>query len=405
MQLRTARLCRVLKCPTPRNSLACCLPVYVPVVAGHSYATTRPIRRDNAAKDNGALKFRKAPKGGHTPKQSPPKYSSNGVPALPDLQAMLQHPAAPAYLKGMTAVQAHGVLTEFAQRRHAYLEARDSRPHGLITEQNQRIQAHDPQRTKWPWVLQGLLRGDPANKPAVLATLHSLACVLLFNSGGQPWIIALDILRDLGFWERYAPSDLTLVRLAQAGNRMDRPMFTGAIERLTTGRIQCETDTDHANYETLRGLMCASSSTTERAARDALWWFQRALDPQKGRRAPGAFDWQAACMVEMGRCYTRVGDVKKAIKVWEIAARELDSPQATNLYATAAMDDRDPRTEEWLTRAALGSDRTAQAGLARIQKAKWEDAESKGVKGWELTFRKFMKDEWETLATDMPQAR
>lgn len=403
MQLRTARLSRLLKLPAQCNSLTHGLPVYVPIVAGRSYAVMRlvkdPFKKDTSRKNNGQLKFT------HKPREWS-EFTLDDVPEPKDLKAMLQHPAAPPYLKGMTTAQAHGLLTEYAERILEYRNALRTRPHGLVTEYSQRVQTHNAEATQWPWVLKGLMRGDAANKPAVLATLHSLACVLMFTPVGGQWRLALDILRDLGSFEKYAPSDLTMARLAHATGRTKNRMFVEPVERVTTGRVPCETDGDRANYQTLRGLFCASAAPTEQAARDALWWFQRALDPQKGRRAPGAFDWQAECLVEMGRCYKRVGDVRHAVKVWELAARELDNPHAANLFAGATMKDRDPAKEEWLMRAAgAGGDRTAQTGLARIQKTKWADAVSQGVKGWELTFRKVMKDEWANLATDMPQRR
>lgn len=402
MPLRTARFRSVLKCPARCNSLTQCLPVYVPTVAGRSYASKyteniRPTYRDRR-EHAGSLSFMRDRKENTVP------YTLSDVPAPTDLEALLRHPAAPAYLKGMTAAQAHGVLTEYAQGRLEQLEAVRTRPKGLITDYKKRVESHNADAVPWPWVLRRLLRDDPANKPAVLATLHCLACVLLFTPGGRKWVLPMHILRDLSREEAYAPSELTLVRLAlvTASVDLERSSFASYVKRVTTGRILLDTDNDRANYETLRGLLCLAGAKTEKAARDALWWFQQALDPQKGRRTPGAFDWQATCMVEMGRCYQRLGEAKKAVQLWELAARELDHPEAASLFATAGLDKRDPRAEEWLTRAAMAGQRDAQVGLARIQKAKWDDTKAKGVKGWEFAFQRVMKDEWAALSQNMP---
>ena len=91
MQLRTARLGRVLKFSAQCNSLTYGLPVYVPIVAGRSYAIMRlvkdPFKKDTSRKNNGQLKYT------HKPREWA-EFTLDDVPLRKDLKAMIQHPAA-----------------------------------------------------------------------------------------------------------------------------------------------------------------------------------------------------------------------------------------------------------------------------------------------------------------------
>ncbi|KAK8022236.1 hypothetical protein PG993_013003 [Apiospora rasikravindrae] len=360
-----------------------------------------------------------------------PQFTLRDVPPEPVLEAMLAHPATPAYLSGMTSAQCHSLLLEYASRT---------------------LQLADPARD-FRQVFQALLKRGrraeegPDQTRALHATLHCIAGMLVQGPPGPVYNLALHILHALVKLD-YAPSVLSETRIALVSRKVDQPQFAPAVERFERlvksmaayrpsasktakkGKSGSEADTAvgnkadeeeaslRANTFTLKGLMIVASNQdrpkpSPEGYREALKYFEAAVggSPTKSPASSLRFDWQIPCMVEMGHCYVALGATEKAHAAWKFAAEELDDKDATALYALHALQPDEPARERLLLKAAVNDSKLAVDEMNRVYHEKVANQMETGVEGtqgegkkWDRLLKKVVRDEWEKLASPPPAA-
>ncbi|KAK6851736.1 hypothetical protein PG995_011861 [Apiospora arundinis] len=373
-----------------------------------------------------------------------PQFTQNEVPPEPVLESMLAHPATPAYLSGMTAAQCHSLLSEYASRTLLLKDpARDFREvfRGLLERGGGSSSSKSSPTPE-----------EMADKTRALhATLHSIAGMLVQGPPGPVYNLALHILHALCKLD-YAPSVLTVTRIALVSRKIDQPQWAPAVERFerlvksltayrpsssskskkAKGNNSGEAETTRieeveeeaslrANAFTLKGLIIVASNQARpkplpEGYREALKYFESAVGSSSNRSRSNSsssptssfFDWQISCMVEMGHCYAALGDHPKAHAAWKFAAEELDDKDATALYAVHALQQDDPAREALLVKAAVSESELAVAELNRIysdnlrdqeDKGEGEEIKKQGEAKWDTLFKKVARSEWEKLSS------
>ncbi|KAK8007586.1 hypothetical protein PG989_001576 [Apiospora arundinis] len=269
---------------------------------------------------------------------------------------------------------------------------------------------------------------------------------------GPVYNLALHILHALCKLD-YAPSVLTVTRIALVSRKIDQPQWAPAVERFerlvksltayrpssssskskkAKGNNSGEAETTRieeveeeaslrANAFTLKGLIIVASNQARpkpspEGYREALKYFESAVGSSSNRSrfnsssspASSFFDWQISCMVEMGHCYAALGDHPKAHAAWKFAAEELDDKDATALYAVHALQQDDPAREALLVKAAVSESELAVAELNRIysdnlrdqqDKGEGEEIKKQGEAKWDTLFKKVARSEWEKLSS------
>lgn len=199
----------------------------------------------------------------------------------------------------------------------------------------------------------------------------------------------------------YAPSVLTLVRLALARDKLGQPQFAAAEEAFERVVLAPR---DDPNACTLQGLIHARKNRRE-ADDKALAWFQLARrlggDGDEPSDKPSAsaskgWDWQSSCVVGMAKIYTKQGKIQQAKDIWYYAATELDVPEACWFYAQA-LDKDDPERVRWLKKAAVSGYLEAARELGQIELRALEDG---GLSKGEVAERQALADEWLAIAGD-----
>ncbi|KAK7938005.1 uncharacterized protein PG986_014873 [Apiospora aurea] len=365
-----------------------------------------------------------------------PQFTLWDIPPHAVLDAMLAHPATPAYLSGMTNVQCYDLLREYATLTLTRADpARDFREVFQTMLEHCRPEAE--------------AAGRPDQTRALHATLHSIAAMLLQGPPGRVSHLALHIMHALVKLD-YPPSVLTLTRIALTSRKLDQPQFAPAIERFERlvkslaayrpsaaktakkGKSGSETDTaagtkpDEEDAElracafTLKGFKILAihqgrPKPPEERYREALMYFEAALggSPTKLSASSPRFDWQISCLEEMGHCYAKLGDTAKAHAAWKFAAEELDDKDCMALYALHALQPDDPARERLLLKAAVSDSKLAVHEMKKIYHEKVEKQMKAGMKGkkgkgegkvWDLLLQEVIRDEWEKLATPPPAA-
>ncbi|KAK8108671.1 hypothetical protein PG984_014472 [Apiospora sp. TS-2023a] len=372
-----------------------------------------------------------------------PQFTTDEVPPAAVLDAMLAHPATPAYLSGMTGEQCRTLLSEYATHTLALADpARDFR---------QVFQALLKRGKGWDPLVLETPEAIPEKVRALYATLHSIAGMLVQGPPGPVYNLALHILHALCKLE-YVPSFLTVSRIALVSGKVGQPQFAPAIDRFErfvksliayrpaassssktkkgkgdsssseadAAAVDIEEEEAaslRANAFTLKGLMLIASDqfrpTSPEGYREALKYFEAAIggSPTKLQPLAGAspFDWQILCLIQMGHCYTALGAHKQAHAAWKFAAEELDDKEATALYATLALPPHDPAREALLLKGAVSGSKLAideinrmNYGEARQEKtANSEEGKEHGSK-WYALFKRVVRDEWEKLGSPPP---
>ncbi|KAK7960942.1 hypothetical protein PG988_012156 [Apiospora saccharicola] len=375
-----------------------------------------------------------------------PQFTTDEVPPASVLDSMLAHPATPAYLSGMTGEQCRALLSEYATHTLALADpARDFR---------QVFQALLKRGKGWDPLVLETPEAIPEKIHALYATLHSIAGMLVQGPPGPVYNLALHILHALCKLE-YAPSFLTVSRIALVSGKVGQPQFAPAIERFErfvksliayrpassssspktkkgkgSGRSIPEADAAafdveeeeaaslRANAFTLKGLMLVASdlfrpTSKPEGYREALKYFEAAIGgtPTKLQPLAGSspFDWQIPCLIEMGHCYTALGAHKQAHAAWKFAAEELDDKEATALYAILALPPHDPAREALLLKGAVSGSKLAIDEINRMnydnarrqETSDNEESKEHGSK-WDTLFKRMVRDEWEKLGSPPP---
>ncbi|KAK7918239.1 hypothetical protein PG985_010113 [Apiospora marii] len=384
-----------------------------------------------------------------------PQFSTNDIPPARVLDAMLAHPATPAYLSGMTGAQCRNLLSDYATRTLSLADpARDFRQ--VFDALLQRGKSSDPLVPECPEAVADKAR-------ALEATLHSIAGMLVQGPPGPVYNLALHILHALCKLD-YEPSFLTVSRIALVSRKVGQAQFAPAVDRferlvksMTAGRpapssssskktkkrrkgsnvSSAAADDDavlevdweevaslRSNAFTLKGMMVVASNQdrptpSPEGYREALKYFEAAMGgsptqlPKRSRAGSpvpySTFDWQIPCMVEMGHCYAALGAFKQAHAAWKFAAEELDDKDATALYAIHALQPDDPAREALLLKAAISNSKLAIDEVNRLNHDKMgqqnagdnEEGKKNGSK-WDILLKKVVRDEWEKLASPPP---
>lgn len=434
--LRPYRLTRCLQQANPPETTG---------LSVHNHAVTSPCTRSLSSTSPRQDKSRRivVPRRKTAATFAVPQFSANDVPPAPVLDSMLAHPATPAYLSGMTGAQCRSLLSDYA---------------------TQTLSLADPARD-FRQVFQALLKRGKGSSPlqdspeaiadktrALHATLHSIAGMLVQGPPGPVYNLALHILHALCKLD-YAPSVLTVSRIALVSRKVGQAQFAPAIDRFERlvkslaayrpasssskakkgkgGNIsesadaavdfeEEETASLRANAFTLKGMMVVATNQerptpSPEGYREALKYFEAAVggSPTKLQRSSSAgspassstFDWQIPCMVEMGHCYMALGATKQAYAAWKFAAEELDDKDATALYAIHALQSDDPAREALLLKAAISNSKMAVDEVNRLNHGKAggdsEEGKEHGSK-WDILLKKVVREEWEKLASPPP---
>ncbi|KAK8092056.1 hypothetical protein PG997_002417 [Apiospora hydei] len=319
-----------------------------------------------------------------------PQFTLWDIPPHAVLDAMLAHPATPAYLSGMTNVQCYDLLREYATLTLTLADpARDFRQVFQTMLEHRRPEAE--------------AAGRPDQTRALHATLHSIAAMLLQGPPGRVSHLALHIMHALVKLD-YPPSVMTLTRIALTSRKLDQPQFAPAVERFERlvkslaayrpsaaktakkGKSGSETDTAVGTKPDEEDAEFRPTQAARGRYREALNYFEAALggSPTKLSASSPRFGWQILCLEEMGHCYAKLGDTAKAHAAWKFAAEELDDKDCMALYAVHALQPDDPARERLLLKAAVSDSKLAVHEMKKIYHEKVEKqmkTHTKGKKG------------------------
>jgi hypothetical protein len=224
------------------------------------------------------------------------------------------------------------------------------------------------------------------------ATLHHLAILLMNGPPGPGFHIALHIYYTLTMLD-YAPSILTLVRLARTRQKLGESQFQLAEDKFAALARR----RDDPNACTLQGLLL-TAQLTPAADAEALEWFRTAA--LLGGEVPGAWEWQLTCALEMGKAHLRLGNRERAKAIWGYCAKELDSAEGCWLYCSV-LDESDPERYDWVCKAAISGVKDAAEEMARLQGLAARNP-PEGASEWDKKAAAVMQKEWETIAGVRP---
>ena len=221
-----------------------------------------------------------------------------------------------------------------------------------------------------------------------LYTLHYIAAMVIMRPPSPAWHMAIHILHT-AVRLSYAPSILTIVRLAHMRNLLGQTQFAQAEEAFARV-LACR---DNPDACTLKGLILAARDRPDADVK-ALDWFRLAV--QIGGEEPGAWNWQASCYTGMAKIYLKQGEKEKARETLRHAANRLDVPEACWLYAnTLAQDDADRAV--WFKKAVVSGNMAAARELAQLE---LRDIDNASLSRREKEEKQAFADEWLAIAGD-----
>lgn len=221
--------------------------------------------------------------------------------------------------------------------------------------------------------------------------LHYLAAMIVGGSPGPAFHIALHIYQTLVSLD-YAPTVLTMTRMAVNRGMLGQPQFKEAAERFSALARR----RDDPNACTLQGLVLAGKLTPE-TDRQALEWFRAAAS--LGGEEPGSWQWQATCALEMGKVYKRLGEPQRAREIWKYCAETLDTAEGFWLYSTM-LDDADPEKYKCVRKAAISGVKDAAREIARLEGTRATEQGDEKSGAWEKKKASVLQREWEAIAGD-----
>ncbi|KAI8954574.1 hypothetical protein F4801DRAFT_532168 [Xylaria longipes] len=274
-------------------------------------------------------------------------------------------------------------------------------------------------------------------------TLHCVSVMMAMKNSGKASHIATHILHTLIGLD-YAPSILTLVRMALQRKVLDKPQFEPAVqafERMLKRISDSNNPTGSgsnidlaADACTLRALMYAAEDTHE-GDNNALRWFRRAYEigsaasepgirgsssatnqpppknQQGGEVGPGEdsveieganFDphWQWKVGFALGVAAIRMkrGELEKAADMYAIASSELNNAKGylgmANVLEKTGNTDTDKYVEA-IEKAAVSGD---QEAAQKMGMREWGRAAEEGLSKWEKRKRQVIAEEWMAIA-------
>ncbi|KAI1162327.1 hypothetical protein F5B18DRAFT_624818 [Nemania serpens] len=276
--------------------------------------------------------------------------------------------------------------------------------------------------------------GNGKNKTVSAYTLHYVAVLIATGPAGEASHIALHILHTLTRLD-YAPSILTLARMALRRKLLGQPQFDPAaralermLRRIDDGSSGSESGGKSASKDgitdlaadacTLSAMIHAAEDTRE-GDNNALRWFRRAYEvdaaaaalrpspttaAQEGGKVDGSASfnphWQWKLSFALGVAAIRVkrGETAKARDMYAIASTELDS--ATGYFEMAKLLEKMGKadTDEYaaaLEKAATSGDPQAARRMAEME---WRRAAEGGLGKWERRKRQVLAEEWMAIA-------
>ncbi|KAI1868191.1 hypothetical protein JX265_007014 [Neoarthrinium moseri] len=221
------------------------------------------------------------------------------------------------------------------------------------------------------------------------ATLHYIAVMIMNGPPGPAFNIATHIYHTLTM-ANYAPSILTVVRLALMRKMLGQPQFSQAQDKFTLMARR----KDDPNACTLQGLIL-SAKTTPETDREALQWFRTAAS--LAGEEPGAWEWQASCALEMGKIYLRLKQNDRAKAIWRYCAQDLDIAEGCWLYSTL-LEPSDPEKYIMVRKAAVSGIPQAAQEMAILDDPSVEGSEGGGSSSWDIKASNVFKKEWQAIA-------
>jgi hypothetical protein len=227
--------------------------------------------------------------------------------------------------------------------------------------------------------------------PFSYSKLHYIAIMITMGPPQAAFNISLHILQTL-VTLNYAPSILTMVRMALRRNMLGQPQFQQAESkfRAISGRK------DDPNACTLQGMILAAQLTPE-TDRQAMNWFREAASI--GGEEPGAWEWQASCALEMGKAYTRLQQPEKARAIWEYCAKQLDLEEGGWLYASS-LERSHPERRDLVQKAAIGGNQEAAREMAAYEGSVANKTGASTVGAWDRKAAAVLQKEWEAIAAE-----
>ncbi|KAK5631860.1 hypothetical protein RRF57_007574 [Xylaria bambusicola] len=275
-------------------------------------------------------------------------------------------------------------------------------------------------------------------------TLHYVALMMVMTrvapskSAGNLATHILHTLSGLG----YAPSTLTLVRMALARNLLREPQFELAVEKFegilkrigdgSNGSSNCKiSEGDYAaDACTLRAMIYEREDTREGDI-SALRWFRRAyelgqstasttdhvhveekqdvdtsaaLQGNKNTFFNPRWQWRVSFALGVGRIRVRRGEMEKARDMFAMASSELDNADGYLAMADVLEQMGEAETDKYLEsleKAAISGKREAARKLGLRE---WDRASEGGLSKWEKRKRQVIAEEWVAIANSAAPA-
>ncbi|KAI0526328.1 hypothetical protein F5B22DRAFT_585332 [Xylaria bambusicola] len=268
--------------------------------------------------------------------------------------------------------------------------------------------------------------------------LHYVALMLVMtrtSSSKTAGHLAMHILHSLSGLG-YAPSTLTIMRMALARNLLREPQFEPAVEKFERilkrigdgSNSSSDYEVGEGDYAadacTLRAMMYEREDTREGDI-SALRWFRRAyelgqstasttdhahseekqdvdtstaLQGDKNAYFNPHWQWKVSFALGVGRIRMRRGETEKAKDMFTMASSELDNADGYLAMADVLEQMGEADTEKYLEsveKAAISGKREAARKLGLRE---WDRATERGLSKWEKRKRQAMAEEWMAIA-------
>ncbi|KAI1146288.1 hypothetical protein F4825DRAFT_441176 [Nemania diffusa] len=275
-------------------------------------------------------------------------------------------------------------------------------------------------------------------KPKILSayTLHYVAVMIVSGRLGQssPALhLAVHILHTLTSLD-YAPSIITLVRIALQRRLLGKPQYALAFERLERllrridskggGGGDDKSTNKHseanlaADAYTLRALIYAADDTRE-GDDNALRWFRRAYEidaaaskeraqatppssqdagETEGVRFNPHWQWKVSFALGVAAIRAKRGELGKARDMCEMAASELDNEKGYLEMAKVLERMGEAHTDKYVNSLEQAAASGVQEAMRKMATREWARSEEGGLSKQEKRRRQIVAEEWMLVA-------